>query len=83
MSVAYKFPATVYSPLGCDLWWAPSPAGPWSILQSGYPLAASAAAETFVVYLAAGSVVCPGYSSPVSSTVTGPNTYFDGAFISY
>ncbi|APA95631.1 hypothetical protein [Nocardia seriolae] len=70
---------------GADLWWSPTPAGPWTLLRSGFNsgVTNSAAAETFTVYLAAGSVVCPGYYLSGNATITGPNTYFDGAFISY
>ncbi|MFJ4652688.1 hypothetical protein ACIP5Y_15615 [Nocardia sp. NPDC088792] len=70
---------------GADLWWAPSTAGPWTNLRSGYNSGALSysAAETFIVYLAAGSVVCPGYFLSANATIIGPNTYFDGAFISY
>ncbi|WP_225725450.1 MULTISPECIES: hypothetical protein [unclassified Nocardia] len=86
ISIAYYLASPITSGIGCDLWWAPSTAGPWTT-RSGYNQASgmsnSAAAETFTVYLAAGSVVCPGYSTTANSTITGPNTYFDGAFISY
>lgn len=87
ISLAYNTSAAVVSPLGCDLWWAPTTAGPWTVLRSGYNQvsgkSSSAAAQTFTVYLAAGSVVCPGYSTTTNITITGPDTYFDGAFISY
>ncbi|WP_405164706.1 hypothetical protein OG203_06200 [Nocardia sp. NBC_01499] len=87
ISIAYYLANPIASPIGCDLWWAPGPAGPWAVLRSGYNMASgatnSAAAETFTVYLPAASLVCPGYSTGANSTITGPNTYFDGAFISY
>ncbi|MFE3754548.1 hypothetical protein ACFXO9_09600 [Nocardia tengchongensis] len=84
ISLGYNL-TTATGVAGADLWWAPSAAGNFQLLRSGFNsgVANSAAAETFTVYLAAGSVVCPGYYLSGNSTITGPNTYFDGAFISY
>ncbi|WP_330185018.1 hypothetical protein OHB26_16385 [Nocardia sp. NBC_01503] len=87
ISIAYNLTAVVINGPACDLWWAPTSAGPWAILRNGHNATNSvgntAAAEIFTVYLPAGSLVCPGYSLNVNATITGPNTYFDGAFISY
>lgn len=87
ISLAYNTTSPIVSPNGCELWWAPTTAGPWTVLRSGATQVSSeyntAAAQTFTVYLAAGSLVCPGYSITSNATITGPDTYFDGAFISY
>ncbi|MEV6070266.1 hypothetical protein AB0L82_27290 [Nocardia sp. NPDC052001] len=87
ISIAYNLnTAVTYGP-ACDLWWAPTTAGPWAVLRNGRNMAGNtsntAAADTFTVYLPAGALVCPGYAITVNNTITGPNTYFDGAFISY
>ncbi|MFF2555759.1 hypothetical protein ACFVUS_32445 [Nocardia sp. NPDC058058] len=51
------------------------------------PLTSQAAATntsaTFVLYLAAGAVVAPGYFVPTNANITGPATYFDGTLLSY
>ncbi|MFB7722274.1 hypothetical protein [Nocardia sp. NPDC056100] len=87
ISIAYNLTAAVINGPGCDLWWAPTIAGPWAVLRYGHNATNNvyntAGAETFTVYLPAGALVCPGYSLNANATITGPNTYFDGAFISY
>ncbi|QCQ89993.1 DUF7257 domain-containing protein [Rhodococcus sp. SGAir0479] len=97
MSLGLSYAKALTAEIAADLWWAPSSGATWRQLRTGpktvqlrvesteyvtlYYGYASSVEATFVVYLPAGAVVAPGYSSTVNNNLVGSNTYFDGALI--
>ncbi|MGF0253672.1 hypothetical protein ACQR3V_06855 [Rhodococcus erythropolis] len=69
------------------LWTAPAPGGIWSLSRVGARTADDTATKSvgssFTVFLQQGSVVAPGYNLSRNNGFIGPETYFDGALLSY
>ncbi|MBP1158254.1 MULTISPECIES: hypothetical protein [unclassified Rhodococcus (in: high G+C Gram-positive bacteria)] len=85
MSLGLTYAKALTTQIGADLWWARSPGATWQQLRTGPKTVdtddAWSVEATFVVYLPAGAVVAPGYSSSDNNNLVGSNTYFDGALI--
>ncbi|MFJ4652690.1 hypothetical protein ACIP5Y_15625 [Nocardia sp. NPDC088792] len=66
---------------------ASGPSVPLSIVREGpltpAPDQSYCTGATFALYLPAGSVVAPGYYIQSSANITGSQTFFDGALLSY
>ncbi|WP_137876131.1 hypothetical protein [Rhodococcus sp. Q] len=85
MSVGLTYAKALTTEIGADLWWVASPGATWQQLRTGPKTVDTqdswSVEATFVVFLPAGAVVAPGYSSSVNNNLIGSNTYFDGALI--
>ncbi|MFB7719329.1 hypothetical protein [Nocardia sp. NPDC056100] len=70
-----------------NLWTAPQVGGTWTLLRVGARTPTDTSVNTvgaaFTVFLGQGAVVAPGYTLPANAGFAGPNTYFDGALLSY
>lgn len=78
------------NPYWAGVYTAPSATGPWTFQRAGGETAGSAiysTTNTFVLFLAAGSLVAPGYltvnSAGVRGDANGLATFFDGTLCSF